>query len=352
MNEVEQQLSDLLRRAPGEPPHALDVDAVLAHEHRRWRRAGPAIGAVAAATVAVVVGVATGLTSTSRPAAPPASPTVTGVSTPPSNPKAAAMTRIEAAMRAAPLPPGARRAGHELPNTGQVATSTSPNEVRRTTWWTAPGTLAAAVDYIVRHRPQGMRIDSSGSALSKSGSVSSMTYDFATTPTNGGYGLELDYVIAPYQAGVAIRVDTWTVWAPIRPSWSYAPAAATSAQVTIVRRPLFKATNGPSPGAPTVARTLTGPDAQHLAQSINTVPSVAPEGIHSCPPPNLDARDTVVFHTAAGDLVFTQTGDGCSPNTAVTDPRNHRTTTFINGAKFEAIVLVALGLPTNYGHQR
>jgi hypothetical protein len=97
---------------------------------------------------------------------------------------------------------------------------------------------------------------------------------------------------------------------------------------------------------------LTGPDAQHLAQFINTVPSVAPEGIHSCPPPDLDARDTVVFHTAAGDLVFTQTGDRCSPNTAVTDPRNHRTTTFINGAKFEAILLAALGLPTNYGHQR
>jgi hypothetical protein len=342
MDGLEKKLSALLHQAPGDPPVGVDADAFLTRAGRRRRYLAAVPVAAAVLVLAVVVTVATNRTGTSRPAAPD-----TSVSSQPSTPEAEAMQLIDAAFAAAALPPGAVRVDHELPMTGQFSTSTSPNEVRRTGWWTAPGTVADVADYISSHRPTDMTVESSGSFHSTTTSAAGQTYDFATKAKNGGYALELDYVIASYQSGVAIRVDTWTVWAPIRPQWSYVPASVTAVDVTVVRS--SRTTGSVALGAPTIRRTLTADAARTLAADMNRLPAVAPDGVHSCPAPLLEASDDVVFHTPAGDLRMTKSGT-CSSGVAVTSGQSPADTVFVRGTDFDKILLSALGLPQNYGY--
>lgn len=266
----------------------------------------------------------------------------TGASSPssPHDPKAAAIRQIESALAGAPLPPGARRSKSLGAGPG-LTTSTSPNEVRRSAWWTAPGGVTGTIAYLQAHPPKGMAAGDSGSG------PNSEELSFAT-PGHGNYGIELDYYVQPHGGGVAIKIDAWTVWVPNRPAWSYVPRSFTSVDVTVVRAPLDP--RGPGgKGAPTVHKTLRGSAAQRLARAFDQLAVRAPEGMHSCPPPMLRATDLVVFHTSTGDLRATAIHSGCGPNAAVTAPGHTKAPVYLDGTAFTHAVLTALVLPDGYG---
>jgi len=337
MNEFEASLAALLDRAAGEPPVTLSADEMITRSKRPHRYLAPALVAIVVAVIAVAVAIRTDVRGARRPEAH-----TTTTPAGPSNPRLAAMLRINAALASAPLPPGAQRAAHAL-IAGGITTSGSPNEVRVTGWWTAPGDVISIAQYVATHPPTNMTLDSNGS-----GSTSQF-YDF-TSGSRGQQRLEVDYEIASYGSGVAIQIDAWTVWAAIRPQWSYVLSTVTTADVSIIR--LSRVKGSTLLGAPTVQRTLTGEAARRLAAALDALPAVAPEGVHSCPLPPIEASDRVLFNTPSGGIQITRYGGGCTFDATVTDTRTPARTTIIDGGSFDAALLSALGLPTNYGYSR
>jgi hypothetical protein len=342
MNALEQQLAKLLAEAPGEPPTLVDPDELLSRASRRHRFLAPALAAAAVAAIAVPITVFA-LGDSGTPPARPAPPG-TAESSPPApaaDPKADAIDRVTATLAAAPVPPGAVRSDTELkPVRNALTTSDSPNEVRRTAWWTAPGDVDAAISYLKGHAPDGMELQ----AWSGSSSDARQEVDFAGPARPDGYPLELDYFVAPYAGGVAVRIDSWTTWAPNRPQWSFVPDDATSVDITVVRDAL----NAGLGGAPTVRRTLTGGALKQLAGAVNALAPRAPEGIHSCPAVLVRAKDLAVFHTPDGDIRMLHEGGGCAFNATIAGPAGSHEV-YINGSEFTDAVLTALGLPSHYG---
>lgn len=298
---------------------------------RRPRGAAPTLSALTIAAIGLTVALRT--PAPNRPAPPVAQPSP--------DPKTAATARIEAALRNAPMPPGAypvRPLHLDVPGVG----SGSPNEVRESEDWLAPGSPGQAIGYLVGHPPRGMTAQSGSSASGV------FEVDFASSAPAAGYGTELDYVALDYHGAVAIEVVAWTVWVPDRPAWSYAPKTVTSADVTIVRHPYTR----DSPGAPTVRRTLTGTAAQRLAAQLDRLPPQAPEGVHPCPPPLIEASETVVFHSPAGDLRVEHTFGGCALNAEITTAGHTAAPVLVKGTDVADAALRALGLPANYGYAR
>lgn len=347
MNDLERQLASLLTQAPGEPPNDIDPDAILARAPRRRRYLAPALAAAAVLAIAVPIAVAISRGS----GTPTATSTAigSGSPTPPatvSDPEGDAIARITAALAAAPLPAGSTEVAHSIAGLDTpFSMSTSPNQVRRTSWWTAPGDVSAAIAYMKEHPPTGMHLQGWASG----GSDDRQEVDFADNPSDpASYPIEIEYYMAPYQGGIALRVDAVTTWAPSRPAWSVVPGDAASADLTVVRDSL----NPDRPelgGAPTVQRTLTGAALTQLADALNALPARAPEGIHSCPAMLVNARDLAVFHTPAGDIRIVRNGGGCAFNATITAAAGAGEV-YVNGADFTNALLTALGLPKNYGY--
>lgn len=340
MNALERQLAALLTEAPGEPPTSLDPDAIVTRASGRRRMLAPALAAAAVVAVAVPVAVVLARDSGTKPVTSTSAGT-TPSTVPMSDPKADAIDRITAALQAAPVPPGAVRSERELdPVAEGFATSGSPTEVRRTAWWTALGAVRETITYLKAHAPAGMGLLSRGASSNGGEDV-----EFADRPTDpAAYPLELDYYLAPYASGVAIRIDSWTTWVANRPDWSFVPADATSVDLTVVR----DAYNEDPGGAPTVRRALTGDALTRLADAINALPPRAPEGAHSCPAMLVRASDGAVFHTPDGVIHMVRNGGGCAFNATITAPPN-TDEVYVLGNDFTAAVLSALGLPANYG---
>lgn len=346
MNPLERQLSTLLRAAPGDPPAAIDADALLARAPRRRRRyLPPALAAAAVVAIAVPVGLALTHDSGTTQAGPrpavstPARPRST-VSTLTPHPKAAAMRDLEQLLDRAPLPAGAQRLGHGVAGIGVPFGTASPNDLDRARFFTAPGTAAAALAYLKTHPLDGMTLDFSGSSSGGgTPAVESVTF---VSPAK----LYLSYSVAPYRGGAALRVDAQTTWVPNRPRWAFVPDSVTSADVTVIRT----AFNAHPQGAPTVRRTLTGTALRRLADAVNGLPSAAPEGVHSCPAALIRSVDLVAFHTPTGDLRVSRNGGGCAFNATITSPPSKRHA-YVAGTDFTAAVLSALGLPANYGYR-
>jgi hypothetical protein len=343
---LEQQLASLLTEAPGEPPRAIDPDAVLAGVPRRRRYLAPLLAAAAVAAIAVPIALFavrdSGTTPSKSPTAgteAPAPPPVVA------DPKGDAIDRITTALDAAPLPPGAVRSDTGLESVVEpLSISMSPNQVRRTSWWTAPGDVSPAIDYMKAHPPTGLKLQ----GWAGGGSDDRQEVDFADSPSDpASYPLEIDYDMAPYDGGIAIRIDAWTIWAPNRPEWSFVPADATSVDLTVVRDSL----NPDHPdlgGAPMVERTLSGEALTQLADALNALPSRAPEGIHHCPAIFIEAHDVAVFHTPRGNIRM-EHGSFCAWNAVITPPPGVDEV-YLSGGDFTNAVLAALGLPDNYGY--
>lgn len=130
---------------------------------------------------------------------------------------------------------------------------------------------------------------------------------------------------------------------PSRPAWSYVRGHVTAVDVTIVRRSHPRSRYG----APTVRRTVAGPDAQQLARLLNVQPAQRPYG-GLCPGPPLQAQDSLVFHTH-NQVVRVSIWAACSHPATITAPGRKGQYVYVSGAELDQSMLGALGLPHTYG---
>jgi len=300
------------------------ADFAARRRSRRQRLAG--VGSVIAVVVAVAA--ATLVLNGDGQRDAPIRPTLRPVT----HPRADAVERVRALRQEAPLPRGAQRSRTPIAATRYrygAPGATVDRQIRSTTFWTTPGTVQTVAEYLNSHRPQGME----GGGLSFDPDRPWEMVQFSRFAVDAP-GLELDYAIARYRSGVAIRMDVWTTWAPKRPIWSYIRGSSVSVDVKVIRHDV-----------PTVARTLTGDVVRELADAINAMPSI-PLVFHGCPTSSAGVSNSAVFHTSDGALTVTG-GDGCEP-LSISSPEHHGVLIGLGG-DFQSALLHALGLPANYG---
>jgi hypothetical protein len=290
---------------------------------RRQRLAG--VGSVVAVVVAVAA--ATLVLNGDGQRDAPIRPTLRPVT----HPRADAIERVRTLRKDAPLPPGAQRSRTPIAATRYrygAPGATLDRQIRNTTWWTAPGTTDRVAGYLHEHAPDGM---SGPTSFEPGATWEAVTL---TRATGDEPQLELDYAIAPYRSGVAIRMDVWTTWTPKRPNWSYIRGSSVTVDAKVTRH-----------DEPAVERTLTGDAVRQLADAINAMPSI-PLVFHSCPTSSAGVSNSAVFHTSDGRLTVTG-GDGCEP-LSISSPEHHDVLIGLGG-DFQSALLHALGLPANYG---
>jgi hypothetical protein len=331
MTMLEDQISALLKAAPGEPPVSLDADVLLdAQALRRGRLLAPLLVAATVAAVAVGVAVATRAGHPSRATGPANFGQGPG-------PHATAIAQVTAALDHAPMPPGAQAAQHHILVGGATSGGGSVDEVRRSRIWTAPGTLEQAIAYVKAHPPSGLR---PGCTCGGPGAGARWIF----FRSNRQHPVEVDYQFRAYQGGVAIQVDAWTDWVPLRPAWSYVGGSLMSVDVTVLRQGL----QPQYAGAPTVTRTLGGAPAARLAAAFDKLPAQAQYTSNAGhPAPVVEAINRAVFRTGHGDIVVVERPYSLITITSPT----HRGTAYLGG-DFGDPVLRALGLPSNYGMTR
>jgi hypothetical protein len=244
-------------------------------------------------------------------------------------------------LAAAPTVPGAT-AVQNSPTAAldqAMFTPRSPNLVRRTRWWTAPGTTAAAIDYIRSNPPPGLT--PSGSSIS--GGTGPTLQGLSFNATGSGWqrpglytGLELVVAVTPSGGGVAIRVDAEAIWLPQRGEGQRIPLNVSSVTVVLDRHD----------SAPTIHRTLGAADARSLAAIVNHLAVSAP-GASSCPM-DRGFTDTLTFHDTRGNIVVRADPAGCTPVTVLLNGQQSGPT-LQGGATVDQAVTRALGLPRNYG---
>jgi hypothetical protein len=344
MNALEEQLATLLKGAPGDPPAAVDADALLARVATRRRRRYLAPALAAAAVVAIAVPVAVLVTHDSgTPLAkvPPIKPTP-AVSTTPADPHQAAIRTAETIIATAPMVSGASQVDQPpLAVLDEPGSIPGAQHVQRTRFWTAPGTVDAAIAYLKSHPPPGLSPSGSGSA----GGPGTPTVEMLTFEA-GAFGTDtfksLQYSVVAFRGGVAVRADAQVIWAPRRSPADMVRSSVTSVDVVVVRKnPQLHQ------GAPTVRTTLTGAAARQLADVVNRLPRAVPTVHMSCPA-MLGGEwwsDTLVFHSSGPTAEVVDNMTGCA---SITFQIGSRKTIQLDG-NLNGPVLHALGLPAGYG---
>jgi hypothetical protein len=173
-------------------------------------------------------------------------------------------------------------------------------------------------------------------------------------PTNRRGRLLAPLLVAAVVVGVAVAVAVATrsvdrtssvpsTGHPVRPAWSYVHGHVTAVNVTIVRKSSVRSRYG----APTVRRTVTGPDAQQLATILNKQPAQRPyAGL--CPGLPLRANDSLLFHTDT-QVLRVSMQLGCTVLATITGPGRKGEYVYISGAELDRDTVGALGLPSKYG---
>lgn len=333
MTTLEEQVSALLKEAPGDPPLDLDADALVARCRTRRRRwVAPALAAAAVLVLGVSVAVWTwpeGRTHTTNATdrTPPR----------PKDPKAAAEREAHAILDGISLPPGTHRAGTEYGPAVRAGAHTglSSLQAMATGSFQAPGSVDGVVRYARAHPPKGFVVNCI------CGARTSPTVTFL----NSAEDAAIDYTVAPRNAGVVIQIEVVVAWIPVRPQWTYVGNAVGSVDVSIVREVPAQT----RPVTP-VRRTLTGDKARRLAATVDALPAEA-LSTPSCPAP--DARRAQVsydvrFRVGGRVLVFDMPWS-CSPQVSVTESRVHHAAVYLAPGHLADELLAALGLPANYG---
>jgi hypothetical protein len=252
---------------------------------------------------------------------------------------AATLAAVEQALAASPTLPGATEQ-----QTAPVATLDDASGVPgsntlidRARFWTAPGSIDAAIAYFTAHPPVGSTLDGTGTSGGPGGAtVNELMFATQSGPaTNGLADNGVGYLVQVVGNGdgVAVRVDVQAIWVPSKPAVEL--IGQVSSVAVVVNR------NGQ---APTVSRTLTGAPAQQLADAIDAL-QVDGLGTRSCPA-SFGFVDTLTFDADSGRAVVASViADGCA-GVGMT----------VDGAKqpqlaggVDGQVLSEMGLPSNYG---
>jgi hypothetical protein len=335
MTELERVPGTPLKNAPGEPSTTLVPPAVQSASRPR-RLLAPILAAAAVVTVAVPTAV---LIDRGSSPEPPGDRTARPVHRQPGDPRQAADRAAARMIATAPVPPGA----HELSAAPLRALAEPPSvpgaqHVQRTRFWTAPGTVTAAISYLEEHQPEGMHSSGSG-RFGGPGIPTTRTVEF-----QGDQLRSLQYSVVSYRGGVAIRADAQVLWAPRRDPADTVPASVTSVDVLVVRQ-------NPQAhrGAPTVRRTLTGARARALAEFVNRLPRAIPLGAVSCPAGLVGEHwlDRLRFHTAGATAELVVDLSAC-PRAAFQAGR--RAAIQLSGpTDIDHVIMKAVGLSANYG---
>ena len=257
-----------------------------------------------------------------------------------SEPRTVTTRAVQRLLVTAPVVPGAVAVDHSPTKAlaEPMAVPASPNLVQRARWWTAPGTVSAALSYLRSHVPRGVTPNGSMRAGGTGPSVQGLTFaadgkqwSRPTVYTE----FEMQITATPLGSGVAIRVDTQAVWLPPRTSAELIPTSVTSVHVVVDR-------NG---RAATARRTLGRVPARSLATVVNRLP-VDVSGHLSCPA-EFGFVDTLTFRGPDGAVRVRAGADGCGFVT-IYRPRALRPM-LSGGYSVDHAVTAALGLPRGYG---
>lgn len=313
-------------------PDAADVLPIIRAEldggrRQHVTRLAPILAAAVIIAVALTVVVARFSTGHSARPADNGLPTVT------SDPEAAATAAAQAILRGIALPPGAHASDTEpaaLRNGGFTVLSSL--QAKASGVWLAPGTVPATVAFARAHPASGFTSNCT------CGSPTLRFVNFFNLNESRG----IDYVVAPYASGVAIRITVIVPWVPTRPRWTHVAATATSVDVTVQR----VRQSGSVGGAPTVTRTLSIDATRRLAAIAN---SLRPEAPSNCSGPmiRIAATDTLVFHEQARTITFTMNATNC-PQFSVEVTGQKRA--YLEIGALDSALLRELDLPPDYGH--
>ncbi len=290
--------------------------------------------AVGVAAVAVAIALA-GCGQVRNPVPPLAATTGPGAAhrPPPAN-KSATWRTVRRVLAEAPVLPGAHLAARPPVALLRkpMESIQSPNFLKATRWWTAPGTVSAALSYLRAHPPTGLHSSGGETLTWPDAAAKGVTFDGRQT---GVYSqLSLVMAVARDGDGVAVRADAEALWLPGRSPAEHIAADVKSVAVT-VRRP---------GSAPTLHRVVTGRHATALADVVNQLP-VFPPGTYNCP---MDRGfvDSLVFRVPGPDIAMQADITGCSTVSVTVDGR--RQPELSDADRVDAAVLKALHLPSSY----
>lgn len=288
------------------------------------------------ATAAIVVTVRH-LSDAGPTAASAVSARAPAATAPPTTRDPAAVTATELAhlLKAAPVLPGARESkAAPLPALRQQTNGPAqPEVVVRSRWWTAPGTVEAALSYFDAQRQAGLTRTETDGPVTDHG-VISQGLAFSAPDAVAYTQARLALTVIAVDGGVAVRAEASAVWLPARTAAEHIPASATSVDVVLTR------------GAAITRRSLSGIAVQRIADPLNRL-TVYPPGTYSCPMSRGNS-DILTFHsTDAAEIVATIAVDGCQ-GVSVTVNGVPQAALWSLGTKLEATLLFEFGLPASF----
>jgi hypothetical protein len=272
-------------------------------------------------------------------------PTQPQTSQPPTGSAAPTLSNREVTQRAvsslladAPVLPGAATVDH-APVAGLKDPLQAPvadNLVQQTRWWTAPGTVDAALQYLKSQGgATGLSVHGGGSLGSSSGEDVEILVLVRGDPAAGdgassdAYSqLALVLGVTRSATGVAVRVDAQAVVRPARSEAEHIPDGVTSVDIVVTRPP-------ESP----VHRVLTGEKVHDLAQVVDELATLPPLAT-SCP---AAARSVQLTFTGADVDIVVEAGPGACGAVTVRSGGEFQPT-LAGGPQVYAAVMAALGL--------
>ncbi|HZC69571.1 MAG TPA: hypothetical protein VE442_02645 [Jatrophihabitans sp.] len=306
---------------------------------RRW--AVPALAAAGVAVVAVVGSLVVFGGSPSPKERPPAGSTDALPTAQSKHPQRDATRTARTLIANATVLPGARPVGRKpvaALEAGQAVAGPKNKTVWRHAFWTAPGKVMAALDYLKAHAPDGMK--QRGSSTSRGGAgptVHGLAFGETTwRPYNVHWWV--NFSVTPFHSGVAVAAYAEVIWAPYRSRHDLVPSSVTSVNVTVVT-PLHQ-------GEPALHKKLTGGAARALAGAVNQLPRTNPVGPIPCPLGE-NLSDTLVFRSSGPTAQVKVDLAGCASSTFRLGHR--QPIQLADPTGLHNTIMTALGLPKNYG---
>jgi hypothetical protein len=176
----------------------------------------------------------------------------------------------------------------------------SKNLVDAARFYSVPGTIDSVLAYVKAHPPTGTYADGTSSSSGPDG-VEMQGVMFGRIATHD-YAAPVVWVFATkFETGVAVRVDAYLVWRPLRTVAEYAPVNATKATACYG-------------GLDCPLSVLGTGDARELAAFFNSLDTQIPsESSGECESgPLLNGASHITFEVAGGSVTFSPTCGGIS----------------------------------------
>ncbi len=216
-----------------------------------------------------------------------------------------ALAAVEALLAKVTVPPGSKPVSAAPVDAlkDPAVNYSALGRIHQTRWWTIGMRYTETLAYFTANPPTGL-VRSGSQRSGNSGHPISEGLNFVSSEMNPAYSpLTLIITVAPLGSAAGFAVTADTRWTPTRPPAEHIASPVSSVDVTATR-----STTGDA--MKTTSRTVTGHDAQRLANIVNRLPMAQPGPSTGLGGP--DWQDRLTFHTATSDVVATA---GHSTNT-------------------------------------